>query len=346
MTVPQLRLPPGARVLVVALRRLGDVLLTTPLIRSLRRAWPDATLDVLVFADTAGILEGNPDVERVVAMPVRPTLAQSLALAMRLFKRYHLAVSTQSGDRPIFFALLAGRDHVGPVWPGERAKRALIGRSVAAGEGVHRVEEMLRLADALGIARVAEVVVPTGALAPEHMVTGAYAVVHAAPMFRYKQWTRDGWRARAQAGPPPRRAEVRPPGAPPPPHGGARGRPTAPIWTRCGATAPTFVASTVFCAGPRSPRSSPARGSMSVRTRPSPIWRPRPAVRRSRSSARPTPACGGHGRRTGCPRHGRPPEPSSSAAMYGWCRTRCRACPASRRAAIAIWRAARSASTS
>jgi heptosyltransferase-3 len=192
-------LPARPRILVVALRRLGDVLLTTPLIRSLRRAWPDANLDVLVFADTAGILEGNPDVDRVVAMPVRPSLAQSLALAARLFRRYHLAVSTQSGDRPTFFALLAGRDHAGPVWPAERTKRALLGRCVAAGEGAHRVEEMLRLADALGIARVAEVVAPVGALAPSHVVPGPYAVIHAAPKFRYKQWTRDGWRALAQA---------------------------------------------------------------------------------------------------------------------------------------------------
>jgi heptosyltransferase-3 len=199
MSASRPALPARPRILVVALRRLGDVLLTTPLIRSLRRAWPDASIDALVFADTAGILEGNPDVDRVVTMPPRPTLGQSVTLAMRLFKRYHLAVSTQSGDRPTFFALLAGRDHAGPVWPTERAKRALLGRSVAAREGTHRVEEMLRVADALGIPRVAEVVAPAGALAPAHAMTGPYAVIHAAPMFRYKQWTRDGWRALAQA---------------------------------------------------------------------------------------------------------------------------------------------------
>jgi heptosyltransferase-3 len=33
---------------------------TTPLIRSLRRAWPLAKIDVLVFSDTAAILDGNP----------------------------------------------------------------------------------------------------------------------------------------------------------------------------------------------------------------------------------------------------------------------------------------------
>ena len=41
----RIHLPQRARDMVVALRRLGDVLLCTPLIRSLRRAWPDATID-------------------------------------------------------------------------------------------------------------------------------------------------------------------------------------------------------------------------------------------------------------------------------------------------------------
>src|SRR5262249_719852 len=149
-----------------------------PLIRSLRRAWPDATIDVLVFADTAGILDGNPDVDRVIAMPMRPTFLQDLAGAVRLLKRYHLAISTQSGDRPTIFAFLAGRTHISPVWPGSWIQRRLLGRTVAAGEGVHRVEETLRIVDALGIPRVAEVVAPQGALAPGHAVEEPFAVIH------------------------------------------------------------------------------------------------------------------------------------------------------------------------
>ena len=95
-----LPLPPRPRILVVALRRLGDVLFATPVIASLRRAFPQAAIDVLVFADTAGILAGNPDIDRVIAMPPRPSVRQGLALALRVAKRYDLAVSTQSGDRP------------------------------------------------------------------------------------------------------------------------------------------------------------------------------------------------------------------------------------------------------
>jgi heptosyltransferase-3 len=196
-----LQLPDRPRILVVVLRRLGDVLLTTPLIRSLRTAWPNARIDALVFADTAGILAGNPDIDRVITMPARPTVGQSLALAARLFKRYALAVTTQSGDRPTFFTVLAGRIHAGPVdtRATDRIKRLVLRHPVPITRGLHRVEEVLRIADALGIARAATLVCPAGEAPPSFIPAESYAVIHAAPMFRYKQWTDEGWRAVARA---------------------------------------------------------------------------------------------------------------------------------------------------
>src|SRR6478735_1062495 len=56
-------LPERPRVLVITLRRLGDVLLTTPLIRSTKGALPAATIEPLVFAGTEGILSGNRALE-------------------------------------------------------------------------------------------------------------------------------------------------------------------------------------------------------------------------------------------------------------------------------------------
>ena len=195
-------LPPRPRILVVSLRRIGDVLLTTPLIRSLKRAWPQATIDVLVFDTTIGILKGNPDIGRIVVMPERPGAFASSKLAAQLWRRYDLAVSTQTGDRPNFFAFIAGRRRAGLTatdgfWLGRALKRMLLHRHTPAVENIHRVEQMLRLADAIGIARVPELVCPA-AVEPKDIATGErFAVIHAAPMFRYKEWTREGWRALA-----------------------------------------------------------------------------------------------------------------------------------------------------
>jgi heptosyltransferase III len=196
-----LSLPAKPRILVVVLRRLGDVLLTTPLIGSLRRARPDATIDVLAFAGTEGILAGNPDISRVMAVPTRPGAGGTLALIGRLLKRYDLAISTQPGDRPTFFAWFAGRIVAGLIDPdgpalGRAAKGFFLHRSTVAAADIHRVEQMLRIADLLGVPRVPAVVCPGPA--PLGFTPGDNtAVIHAAPMFRYKEWTPGGWRALA-----------------------------------------------------------------------------------------------------------------------------------------------------
>jgi heptosyltransferase III len=195
-------IPPNARVLVVALRRLGDVLLTTPLMRSLKRAYPAASIDALVFAGTEGMLTGNPDIAGVVTMPERPNAHESLALLRRLRRRYDLAVATQTGDRPTGFAWAAGRQSAGPVEATGMAaslKRFALSRSYVVDRDEHRVLDVLRLADVLGIPRVAEIVCPAGEVRQELVPPAQYAVVHAAPMFRYKRWTDDGWRGLAAA---------------------------------------------------------------------------------------------------------------------------------------------------
>ncbi len=195
-----LRLRDDARILVVILRRLGDVLLTTPLIRSLKRAYPQAAIDALVFAGTEGVLAGNPDLSEIIGMPARPRFAETVALSARLFCRYDLAVSTQTGDRPIAFAILAGRHSIGPVEPAGAAsaiKRALLSRNYIRNRSEHRVIDVLRLAEVIGIPAYHEVVCPAPAASVQLAPAQPYAVIHAAPMFVYKRWTAEGWGALA-----------------------------------------------------------------------------------------------------------------------------------------------------
>lgn len=192
-----IRLPPEPRVLVVALRRLGDVLLATPLIRSVKRAFPAASIDALVFAGTEGILSGNPDLTDVIAVPGRPNFRQSLALLRRIGRRYDLALSTQTGDRPTFLTCFAGRRSAGPLEPNKplsAVKRRALTRSYMSDRAQHRVVDLLRLAELIGIAGWPEIVCPQGRVRAGLLPTQPYAVVHAAPKYTYKRWTPDGWR--------------------------------------------------------------------------------------------------------------------------------------------------------
>src|SRR6185437_11715917 len=52
----KLKRPPRT-ILVACARRIGDVLLVTPLVRSMKTQWPEAQIDMIVFRGTEGVLE-------------------------------------------------------------------------------------------------------------------------------------------------------------------------------------------------------------------------------------------------------------------------------------------------
>src|SRR6187549_477607 len=105
------------RVLVIITRRIGDVLLATPVFHSLRQMWPDATIDALVFSSTAAALTANADVNEIRVIPERPSFLRHIVFIIKLFRRYDLALSLVAGDRPTLYAWLAGRRRVGLLLP-------------------------------------------------------------------------------------------------------------------------------------------------------------------------------------------------------------------------------------
>ena len=194
---------PGT-VLVIVTRRIGDVLLTTPLIRSLRNAWPDAQIDVLVFNGTEGILAANPDIRDLITIAARPSLGGHLSLLRRIWCRYDLAVSVIPGDRPTIYAWAAGKFRVGIVVAGtkHRWKQLLLNRWAPLDDlNTHTVLMNLKLADLLGIEPNHEVIVSWSdadekqvrALLPFDMEATPYALLHPYPMYAYKTWHRQGW---------------------------------------------------------------------------------------------------------------------------------------------------------
>jgi len=193
-----------ASVLVVVTRRMGDVLLASPLIRSIKAAWPQAGVDALVFAGTQGVLAANPDVRRVITVAERPGLLAHLAFAAGLLRRYDIALSCLAGDRPTTYAFVAGRWRAGMVEAGSSArwKRWLLSGAVAFDDlDTHTVAMNLALADVLGIARHHEIGIGWSAadaararkLLGDDARDTPYAVLHMHPKFNYKKWHVEGW---------------------------------------------------------------------------------------------------------------------------------------------------------
>src|SRR6478736_551508 len=65
------------RILLIQLRRLGDVILSTALLDDLRRALPNASVDMLVGAHAAPLLAGNPLIRNRIVLEDLGTLATS-----------------------------------------------------------------------------------------------------------------------------------------------------------------------------------------------------------------------------------------------------------------------------
>lgn len=54
------------KILIVRPRAIGDVILTTPLIRALKKALPDSTIDYLLEPFVAPVLYGNPNINKIL----------------------------------------------------------------------------------------------------------------------------------------------------------------------------------------------------------------------------------------------------------------------------------------
>lgn len=188
-------------ILVVCTRRIGDVLLTTPLIRSLRQAWPAARIDALVFGGTSGVLEGNPDLGEVIAVPERSSKIARWRELRQLWNRYDLAFSCVPSDRARLYGWAAARRHLGLLAAGEsRSKSWLLDGAVAFDDiNTHTVAMALKLAELAGIQARPEVVPPTAGGGLPDGLERPFVVLHPYPKFSYKMWTEAGWTALAKA---------------------------------------------------------------------------------------------------------------------------------------------------
>lgn len=202
MTHDAIRTPPRS-VLVIVTRRIGDVLLATPLVRSLKRAWPHCAVDMLVFEGTQGIVAANPDLRRVLTIAERPGWLRHLAFALTLLRRYDVALSPLQGDRPTLYAFLAGRWRAGLLTPTRRQswKQSMLHAWRPFDDSnTHTVRMVLALASVLDIAAGADVVVSWSAEEERELarLPGAggaqpLAVLHPYPRFNYKMWRPESW---------------------------------------------------------------------------------------------------------------------------------------------------------
>jgi heptosyltransferase-3 len=184
------------KILVIAMRYLGDVLLTTPLIHSLRLAYPEAQIDMLVYSNTTAMLEGNPDINHLITVPNKAKLADNWRLFKQLGRAYDLAITTQAGDRPFLYSLFASSKRLGVVLPKPQTgwwKRFFLYRWLEFDDdNTHTVLQHLKILNLINVPPSFALVPPQTNAQPA-IPQQKYAVLHTHPQWTYKQWTVAGW---------------------------------------------------------------------------------------------------------------------------------------------------------
>jgi heptosyltransferase-3 len=193
-------------ILVVCIRLIGDVILSTPLTALLKEAYPSASIDFLVNRGTGEFLEKDPRVRKVFFVPNREFFVggdvSGSWYVSKIFMKYDMAISMNASDRGNIAAVLAGRKvrvgfHHGNDLLRSWWKRAFLTHPVEFPFAIHVARLCQLVADALGIPvekLVAKVFwddvddAIVAARLREKEVAGPFFVVHPFPRWRYKYW--------------------------------------------------------------------------------------------------------------------------------------------------------------
>ncbi|QWE11894.1 glycosyltransferase family 9 protein [Polynucleobacter sp. AP-Titi-500A-B4] len=202
------------KVLFIATRQIGDVLVTTPLISKARELWPDAEFHFLGYKGKLDMLKGNPDIAQIIETSDRPRFREYLSLFNQLFQRYDLAFVTQPSDRAYLYGLVAAFRRVGVLGGHPQGKQSKTEKQNAWKKLIsmhtvdvdyfsqHVITEKLRLLEVFFrnpddlFSKPIDITPPIGeALTPviASELTQPYVVIHPGPLTAYKRWPLAHW---------------------------------------------------------------------------------------------------------------------------------------------------------
>ena len=204
-------LPGVRRLLLMQLKWLGDVLLTTPAIRAARRAFPEAKIDFATGAEGAAILEGNPHLDEVLVWRRGPAGLRMLWEIAR--RRYDAVVDFRSTPRDAWYVLASGA-RIRAGMRGRGPRRLAYNRLFDWSDGPrYMAARKLEPLRALGIEPgpepdlALELVVGEAdrawarSILARHGLDGGSPIAAISPVTRvhYKQWGAEKWAAVADA---------------------------------------------------------------------------------------------------------------------------------------------------
>ena len=100
------------RILVIQFRQIGDVLLSTPVLRALRQHYPQSYIAFLTEPSPGLVLQGNPCLDAVLIQPRHATWRQQWQLWRQIRRqRFDLVIDLIGNPRSALLTYLSGAQH-------------------------------------------------------------------------------------------------------------------------------------------------------------------------------------------------------------------------------------------
>ena len=97
-------------ILVIRLSSLGDIILTAPLIKSLRQTYPDAQIDYCTKAEYAEVLRFNPNINNIIEADDNLTFSKLCSLKKILkHEQYDIVIDAHNKFNTFYLRLFLGR---------------------------------------------------------------------------------------------------------------------------------------------------------------------------------------------------------------------------------------------
>jgi predicted lipopolysaccharide heptosyltransferase III len=192
------------KILLLQLKRIGDLILTTPAVAALRDSFPDAQFTIVVSSECADLLRAISNVDRIlIARRNLRDLALVLPVAAR---RFDYCIDFTRNDRSAFLSLLSGaRRRVVSYRVREQSKMRARAYTDFVGvrmRDMHTIDYNLALLEPLGVratSSVPRLQLPqiahekADALLRDWKIIRPYIILHPGSARREKLWEPGRW---------------------------------------------------------------------------------------------------------------------------------------------------------
>jgi len=206
----QLTSPPR-RILIIKLRHHGDMLLTTPVITTLKKHYPDAEIDMLMYLETREMLASEPELSHLFTIDRRWKKQGTFAhigherklIARLIARQYDMVINLADQWRSALVSRLTGAPvRIGFDLPKRKGKLWQFCHThlvdVADHNQLHTVEQNLSILTPLNLSpHVTQVTMSysaedkavVGKLLQSHHIEGPFVVVQPTSRWFFKCWT-------------------------------------------------------------------------------------------------------------------------------------------------------------